>query len=102
MDRLADCLHSSRPLASGYPFHAHSVGLGVYRAAPGATSVVGEARVALPEGVTRHLALEGRPIEVLGVLGKHLEADEVGIFKADKGTVHKDVALFVHQLAETV
>lgn len=39
---------------------------------------------------------------MLGVFGQHLETDEVGILVADHHTVHKDVVLLVHQLAESV
>ena len=89
-------MHGSRPLSSGYPVHAHKIGLGVSCTAPRPTGVVSGAPVALPEGVTRLPRLEGGPIEVLGVLREHLEADEVGIFVADKCAIHKDVVLFKH------
>jgi hypothetical protein len=64
--------------------------------------VIGGVPVTLPVRFTLLCDLEGWPIKVLGVLGKHLETDEVCIFVANKCAIHKDVVLFEHQLAETV
>ena len=46
--------------------------------------------------------LEGRPVEVLRVLGEHLEAGEVGVLVANHLAVDKDVVLLVHELSESL
>ena len=51
---------------------------------------------------TTGLCQECRPVEVLSVLGQHLEVDEVGELVANHGAVDEDVVLFLHQLAECV
>ena len=51
---------------------------------------------------TTGLCQECRPVEVLSVLGQHLEINEVGELVANHGAVDEDVVLFLHQLAECV
>ena len=57
---------------------------------------------AFSEGAVAPLGQKGRPVEILCVLGQHLEVNEVGELVADHGTVHENVVLLLHQRAERV
>ena len=56
----------------------------------------------LAERAATGLCQKCRPVEILSVLGQHLEVDEVGELVANHGAVDEDVVLFLHQLAECV
>ena len=57
---------------------------------------------AFSEGAVAPLGQKGRPVEILCVLGQHLEVNEVGELVPDNGTVHENVVLLLHQRAERV
>ena len=56
----------------------------------------------LAERAATGLCQECWPVEILSVLGQHLEVDEVGELVANHGAVDEDVVLLLHQLAERV